>query len=71
MHFVPFEPAVTVPCIGLFPRFFLAARMESTGAANRIQMSSDTAKLLQAAGKKWAKKREDAVEAKVCSLNDR
>lgn len=41
-----------------------AARMESTGAPNKIQLSTDTALLLQAAGKKWAKKREDAVEAK-------
>ena len=38
--------------------------MESTGAPNKIQMSTDTAKLLQAAGKKWAKKRMDAVVAK-------
>jgi len=38
--------------------------MESTGEPNQIQMSADTAQLLQAAGKKWAKKREGGVEAK-------
>ena len=45
-------------------RVTTAARMESTGAPNKIQMSLSTAKLLQEAGKKWAKKREGGVEAK-------
>ena len=43
----------------------LAARMESTGMRNRIQISQATADLLIAAGKsQWVKPREDAVMAK-------
>jgi Adenylate and Guanylate cyclase catalytic domain len=42
--------------------FHLAARMESNGAPNKIHMSQDTARMLQEAGKKWAKKRADLVE---------
>lgn len=45
-------------------RVATAARMESTGAPNKIQMSVSTAKLLQEAGKKWAKVRVGGVEAK-------
>jgi hypothetical protein len=42
-----------------------AARMESTGKMNCIQMSEETAELLIAAGKsKWVKPREDHVYAK-------
>jgi hypothetical protein len=42
-----------------------AARMESTGKMNCIQMSEETAQLLIAAGKsKWVKPREDHVYAK-------
>jgi hypothetical protein len=36
--------------------------MESNGAPNKIHMSQDTARILQEAGKKWAKKRVDLVE---------
>eukprot|EP00529_Nitzschia_sp_RCC80_P007795 CAMPEP_0113497756 /NCGR_PEP_ID=MMETSP0014_2-20120614/30795_1 /TAXON_ID=2857 /ORGANISM="Nitzschia sp." /LENGTH=1255 /DNA_ID=CAMNT_0000391707 /DNA_START=97 /DNA_END=3864 /DNA_ORIENTATION=+ /assembly_acc=CAM_ASM_000159 len=42
-----------------------AARMESTGTRNRIQLSESTANLLIAAGKEdWISKRKDQVEAK-------
>jgi class 3 adenylate cyclase len=42
-----------------------AARMESTGAPSRIQISTQTADLLVAAGKSdWISKREDEVLAK-------
>jgi Adenylate and Guanylate cyclase catalytic domain len=42
-----------------------ASRMESTGIANRIQVSQQTADLLIAAGKEhWLTKRDDLVEAK-------
>ena len=46
-------------------RFPLAARMESTGYADCIQISQDTADLLIAAGKiGWIKPRADMVNAK-------
>lgn len=38
-----------------------AARMESTGAPSKMHISKETADLLKAAGKKWAKRREDKV----------
>lgn len=38
-----------------------AARMESTGAPSKMHISKETAELLKAAGKKWAKRREDKV----------
>lgn len=38
--------------------------MESTGLPNKMHISKETADLLKAAGKKWAKKREDKVYAK-------
>ena len=42
-----------------------AARIESTGARNRIHCSEETADLLKAAGKsKWVIPREDKVHAK-------
>ena len=42
-----------------------AARMESTGKRNRIQVSQTTADLLAEAGKAhWVQPREDAVQAK-------
>lgn len=42
-----------------------AARMESTGLSRRIQISSETAALLEQAGKKhWLKKRDESVLAK-------
>ncbi len=42
-----------------------AARMESTGAPGKIQISQDTADLLVAAGKShWLTAREDVVYAK-------
>eukprot|EP00523_Entomoneis_sp_CCMP467_P017696 CAMPEP_0168809860 /NCGR_PEP_ID=MMETSP0726-20121227/3304_1 /TAXON_ID=265536 /ORGANISM="Amphiprora sp., Strain CCMP467" /LENGTH=1173 /DNA_ID=CAMNT_0008861859 /DNA_START=128 /DNA_END=3649 /DNA_ORIENTATION=- len=42
-----------------------AARMESTGARNRIHISEQTADLLKAHGREtWIKAREDAVQAK-------
>lgn len=42
-----------------------AARMESTGAPSRIQMSKETADLLVAAGKQnWIKEREEKIKAK-------
>ena len=42
-----------------------AARMESTGSRDRIQISEATAKALRARNKKeWFKPREDMVEAK-------
>jgi class 3 adenylate cyclase len=42
-----------------------AARMESNGAPNRIQMSEETAKLIQQAGKShWLEERSDKVDAK-------
>jgi hypothetical protein len=41
-----------------------AARMESTGARNRIHCSQETADLLEQAGKQWTRKREDLVCAK-------
>ena len=42
-----------------------ASRMESTGVANKIQVSQETADLLIAAGKKdWLTKREDLVSVK-------
>ncbi|KAG7352535.1 adenylate/guanylate cyclase [Nitzschia inconspicua] len=43
----------------------MAARMESTGVKNRIQVSSATAKLLVKAGKeRWLEKREGKVDVK-------
>lgn len=42
-----------------------ASRIESTGRPNRVQLSSTTAQLLEAAGKShWMQKREEAVMAK-------
>jgi len=42
-----------------------AARMESTGVRNRIQISSTTAEILQQSGhQQWVKPREDGVHAK-------
>jgi class 3 adenylate cyclase len=42
-----------------------AARMESNGALNRIQVSECTAKLIQQAGKgHWLEERSDKVDAK-------
>jgi class 3 adenylate cyclase len=42
-----------------------AARMESTGAKNKIQISQDTAELIIASGKpSWIKPRKDTVHAK-------
>lgn len=42
-----------------------ASRMESTGKANHIQISQDTAELLKAAGKaSWIKPREEMVQVK-------
>jgi hypothetical protein len=38
--------------------------MESTGSPSKMHISKETADLLKAAGKKWAKKREDTVFAK-------
>ena len=43
----------------------MAARMESTGARNRIHISSDTAELLKAAGKGgWIEKRKETIDVK-------
>jgi Adenylate and Guanylate cyclase catalytic domain len=43
----------------------MAARMESTGVKHRIHISSDTAELLQAAGKEnWIEKRKEMIEVK-------
>jgi hypothetical protein len=43
----------------------LAARLESTGARNRIQVSSATAALIVQSGKgKWLEKRKDPVDIK-------
>ena len=48
-----------------FGPFTVAARMESTGCRNKIQISESTYQLLLAAGKHhWVKPRSDAVEAK-------
>jgi hypothetical protein len=42
-----------------------ASRIESTGERNRVHMSSETAALLMAQGKKhWVREREDTVHAK-------
>jgi hypothetical protein len=43
----------------------MAARMESTGARNRVHISSDTAELLKAAGKGgWIEKRKETIDVK-------
>jgi hypothetical protein len=43
--------------------------MESNGAPSKIHMSQDTARLLQEAGKKWAKKRADLVEGRFLEVS--
>jgi Adenylate and Guanylate cyclase catalytic domain len=49
----------------------MAARMESTGARNQIHISSETAKLLIAAGKSsWIVKRKEQVDVKGKGLQD-
>lgn len=52
-----------------------AARLESTGEPRKIQLSTETAELLMAAGKEhWITKREEKIKAKgkgeleVCSV---
>mmetsp|Transcript_20032 Transcript_20032/g.35262 ORF Transcript_20032/g.35262 Transcript_20032/m.35262 type:complete len:1107 (-) Transcript_20032:235-3555(-) len=43
----------------------MAARMETTGARNRIHISGDTAELLKAAGKdSWIEKRKEQIDVK-------
>jgi len=43
----------------------IASRMESTGLKDKVHLSSETAKLLEKAGKKhWLVQREDKVVAK-------
>lgn len=43
----------------------MAARMESTGARNRIHVSADTANLLKSAGKSnWIEKRRESIDVK-------
>lgn len=52
------------PC-SIFLFCFIAARMESTGAKDKIHISQATADLLIQSGKSnWIKPREDIVEAK-------
>jgi len=48
-----------------------ASRMESTGVKDRIQMSEQTARLIQQAGKgKWIEKRPDKVDVKGKGLQE-
>jgi Adenylate and Guanylate cyclase catalytic domain len=55
------EPYLTVPFVQTVNT---AARMESTGARNRIHCSQATATLLESAGKSWTTHRDDLVHAK-------